>query len=195
MTGNDTQQVFERVRAGDEEAAREIFERYITRLVALARSRLSEKMTGKLDADDVVQSAFRSFFIRAREGQYVIDRAGDLWRLLASITRRKLLSRAEHFRQKKRSLDRDQPLSVKVMDEASCSEEPSFEEAVALADEVEFLMRDLPPRQRTMLELRLQGQPIPQIAETVERSERTVRRFLGVFREQLEERLQSLVAD
>lgn len=192
VTGNDTQQVFKRVQEGDEEAAREVFERYLARLVGLARSRLSEKMAGKVDADDVVQSAFRSFFVRAREGQYVIHRAGDLWRLLASITRRKLLGKAEHFRQKKRCLDRDQPLMGKVIDEAPLSEEPTYEEAIALADEVEFLMRDLAPRQRTMLELRLQGQPIPQIAETVERSERTVRRFLGGFREHLEERLLSL---
>ena len=53
-------------------------------------------------------------------------------------------------------------------------------------------MRALVPRQRTMLELRLQGQTIPQIADAVERSERTVRRFLIQFRKELEDRLQTL---
>ncbi len=194
MTSRDTQFVFDRLQGGDEQAAREVFDRYLRRLVALARSRLSDRLQQKVDADDVVQSAFRSFFVRARDGQYVIERSGELWSLLASITRNKLLKKAEHFRQQKRDLQRDQALAAS--DDSSCDRafivEPTIEEAAALSDEVEFLMRELVPRQRTMLELRLQGQTIPQIADAVERSERTVRRFLIQFRQQLEDRLQTL---
>ena len=195
MDGNETREVFHRVRSGDEEAARAVFDRYLGRLVALARSRLSEKLARKVDADDVVQSALRSFFVRARDGQYAIERAGDLWALLAGITKNKLLKKAEHFRQQKRDVDRDQPLAASS-DESSAdadfSEHPTDEEALTLADEVEFLMRKLDPLQRQMLEMRLQGKPIPEIADTVERSERTVRRFLSTFRDNLEERLNSL---
>ncbi len=194
MSEGETRFVFDRVQSGDDEAAREVFERYLTRLVALARSRLSNKLQQKVDADDIVQSAFRSFFVRAREGQFTIERSGDLWSLLASITRHKLLKQAEHFRQQKRSLDRDQPLGATgpEADGDLFSTEPTETEAVALSDEVEFLMRNLAPLQRTMLERRLQGQPIPEIAEAVQRSERTVRRFLIQFRDELEERLNSL---
>lgn len=189
----ETRHVFGRVQGGDEQAAREVFDRYLQRLVALARTRLSDRLKQKVDADDIVQSAFRSFFVRARDGQYVIERSGDLWSLLASITRHKLLKKAEHFRQQKRSLDQDQPLATGSEAEGAVfTAEPTDEEAVALSDEVAFLMRELEPQQRTMLELRLQGQPIPDIAETVDRSERTVRRFLSSFREQLEERLKSI---
>lgn len=195
MRESETRDVFERVQSGDEEAAREVHERYLARLISLARSRLSQKLARKVDADDIVQSAFRSFFVRAREGEYAIQRAGDLWSLLATITRHKLLKKAEHYRQQKRSLARDKPLTSEVSAAAAFAEEPSDEEAVALTDEVEFLMRTLDPLQRQMLELRLQGQPIPEIAETVERSERTVRRFLGGFRDQLEERLRLVGAE
>jgi len=198
MPHDETRHIFDRVRNGDEEAARQVFERYLARLVALARSRLSEKLARKVDADDVVQSAFRSFFVRARDGQFAIERAGDLWSLLATITRHKLLKKAEHFRQQKRDLGRDQPLARHDDDsgaEVPFAVEPTDEEAVALSDEIEFLMRDLDPLQRQMLELRLQGQPIPEIAETVERSERTVRRFLGGFRDELERRLNQLRGD
>lgn len=194
MASRDTQFVFDRLQGGDEQAAREVFDRYLRRLVALARSRLSDRLQQKVDADDVVQSAFRSFFVRARDGQYVIERSGELWSLLASITRNKLLKKAEHFRHQKRDLQRDRVLAAS--DDSSCDRafivEPTEEEAVALSDEVEFLMRELVPRQRTMLELRLQGQTIPQIADAVERSERTVRRFLIQFRKELEDRLQTL---
>jgi len=94
MAEHETRHVFDRMKGGDEEAARELFNRYLSRLVALARSRLSEKLERKVDADDVVQSAFRSFFVRARDGQYAIERAGDLWSLLATITRHKLLKKS-----------------------------------------------------------------------------------------------------
>ncbi len=70
--------------------------------------------------------------------------------------------------------------------------EPTELEGLALADEVELLMSELDSHQRTMLELRLQGKSLPEIAETVERSERTVRRFLGGMRDRLEERLREL---
>ena len=193
MSEGETRFVFDRVQSGDDEAAREVFERYLTRLVALARSRLSDKLQQKVDADDIVQSAFRSFFVRAREGQFTIERSGDLWSLLASITRHKLLKQAEHYHQQKRSLDRDQPLAVAGSKEPpQFAAEPTETEAIALSDELTFLMGELEPLQRKILELRLQGQAIPEIAETVERSERTVRRFLSGFRDQLEDRLRSL---
>ncbi len=161
MRDFETRDIFKRVQSGDEEAAREVHQRYLERLIALARARLSQRMSRRVDADDIVQSAFRSFFVRAREGEYVIERAGDLWSLLATITRHKLLKKAEHYRQQKRSLARDEPLDP----DAALGEEPTDEEAVALSDEVEFLMRELDPLRRQMLELRLQGQPIPDIAE------------------------------
>ena len=138
MSEADMRGVFARMRGGDEAAAREFFERYMPRLVALARARMSEKLAQKLDAEDVVQSVFRSFFIRARDGQYAIERAGDLWSLLATITRHKVLKKAEHFRQQKRCLERDQPLATgsRAEEGAVFAEEPTDEEAVALADEI-----------------------------------------------------------
>ncbi len=190
MADQETRHVFDRMQSGDEEAARELFDRYLSRLVALARSRLSEKLERKVDADDIVQSAFRSFFIRARNGQFVIERAGDLWSLLASITRHKVLAKAEHFRQQKRNLERDRPLPHRESGDADLfAVDPTEQDAVALSDEVEFLLRGATPLKRHVLELRLQGQSIPEIAEAIQRSERTVRRLLGSFRDQLEQRL------
>lgn len=188
---NPTQHVYQRVAQGDDDACREVFQRYLLRLVGLARSRLSERLATKVDPEDIVQSVFRSFFIRAQDGQYVIERAGDLWKLLAAITRHKVLKRAEHFQQQRRALDREAALPETGQD---IPDEPNEADAVILADEVEFLMTQLEPHQRLMLELRLQGQTIPEIAAAVERSERTVRRFLGGFRDMLEQRLHELRA-
>src|SRR5438093_12587143 len=67
---------------GDEAAAREIFERYVDRLTRLARVRLSTKLAARLDPDDVVMSAYRSFFVGARDRRFTLKESGDLWRLL-----------------------------------------------------------------------------------------------------------------
>ncbi len=90
-----------RFQDGDDRAAEEIFERYIDRLTRLARSRLSPKLAHRLDAEDVVMSAWRSFFVAAGAGRFSLKRSGDLWRLLVSITLHKLYRQArEAYRRK-----------------------------------------------------------------------------------------------
>lgn len=181
----DSQRLFKGVVLGDETAADELFAAYVHRLIALARGRLSERLQRKVDADDIVQSAMRSFFVRARDGQFVIQRSGELWALLAAMTRNKLLRQCERFRQQKRDVARDED----GLSENAAVVAPTVEEAVAVADELELVMRELSPLSRDIAERRLQGQSIPDIAEAVDRSERTVRRLLAAFRDQLEQRL------
>ncbi len=89
MTGS-TRELLAKYRTGSEEAAEQIFSRYLHRLTSLARLRLSEKIARRIDPEDVVLSAYRSFFVAARNGRFVLDRDGDLWRLLVSITLHKL---------------------------------------------------------------------------------------------------------
>jgi DNA-directed RNA polymerase specialized sigma24 family protein len=61
-------ELLDRATTGNQAAEAEIFERYAQRLIALARSRLAAKLVARLDAEDIVQSAYRSFFVAAREG-------------------------------------------------------------------------------------------------------------------------------
>ena len=64
-------------KEGDESAAEELFNRFSERLVALARSRLSEKLARRVGPEDVVQSAFRSFFREAANDRYSSGTATD----------------------------------------------------------------------------------------------------------------------
>ena len=180
-----------RYRNGDSSAADELFRRYVDRLVALARSRLSARLARRVDAEDVVQSVYGSFFIRARDGQYALERSGDLWRLLAGITVNKVLGQAERHQQQKRDFNREQSLaaaglpggSLDLM--ASC---PGPEEAVIVIDVLEQVMQGLSPHERKVLELRLAGESIEEIADVICRSQRTVRRLLDRFRDLLEQK-------
>lgn len=184
-------------QAGDEAAATEIFERYVRRLTGLARTHMSERLRKRVDADDVVQSVFRSFFDKA--DRYVHRRAGDLWRLLASITVNKVRSQAEHHGAAKRAMDADQSMIVGDGEAAVpmqlVAAEPGPAEAVAAVEELDLVMRDLEPFQRAIFEERLQGASIEEIAGKVGRSERTIRRCLQQIRETLESRLSAVSSE
>jgi RNA polymerase sigma factor (sigma-70 family) len=179
-----------RWRAGDQQAAEELFRRYVKRLTALARARLSDKLAGRVDPEDVVQSAYRSFFADARAGQYDLQRGGDLWRLLVSITLHKLRHQVERMQTQKRAVEREASFgtedSLVLLQGNRLSGEPSPVEAVALADELEQLMRSLDPLKRRILEMRLQGYGLAEIAAQVECGERTVRRVIKEIKDRLE---------
>src|SRR5262245_9503345 len=78
-----------RLRSGQDAAAREVFERFAGRLVALARGRFNRLLARKVDPEDLVQSAFKSFFVRHRAGKLDVGDWDGLWNLLTLITLRK----------------------------------------------------------------------------------------------------------
>ena len=96
-----------RLRSGEDAAAREVFEQFAGRLVALARRRFNRLLARKVDPEDVVQSAFKSFFVRHREGKLDVGDWGGLWNLLTLITLRKCADRAEYFLAERRDAARE----------------------------------------------------------------------------------------
>lgn len=178
-----TVRLVEQFQTGDSESADELFHRYVERLSRLARSRLTPRLAKRVDPEDVVMSAYRSFFLGARDGRFVIQRSGDLWALLVRMTLHKLYRTAAHHQAGKRSIG----LETDVDDawQELSAEEPTPEEAVAVADLLESLLNQLPAKHRRVLELRLQGERIADIASEVAVTERTVRRAMQDIRARL----------
>lgn len=179
-----------RWRAGDEGAATALYQRHAYRLMALTRGRMSEKLGRRLDPEDVVLSAYRSLFAGIDDDRFQVQRSGDLWALLVAITLNKLRRQVERHTAGRRSLAREEAMEFAGTDSGvGCqvaTREPNPAEAAALADEVESLVRDMDPLQRRMVELRLQGYALEEIATVTERSERTVRRVLDQVKARLE---------
>jgi RNA polymerase sigma factor (sigma-70 family) len=181
--------LLERFHSGDDLAATEIFDRYFQRLTALARGRLSPRLARRTDPEDIVLSVYRSFFHDACEGRYTLRRGGDLWRLLAAIAKHKVLRQARSQTAGRRSVEAE--VSLERIDEgrlARSRNDPTPEDAAALADELEQLFALLDPFGRRVCELRLQGLQITEIAEDTGLSERSVRRALARIRSLLAER-------
>jgi RNA polymerase sigma-70 factor (ECF subfamily) len=186
---DETIVLVDRLKAGDARAADELFSRYVDRLLELARGRLSAKLARRVDAEDIVQSAYRSFFVRAQQGEYALGASGELWRLLVAITINKVRGQAEFHSAGKRSLGAEQSVraspDLPPVELAVVTREPSPDEAALLVEMIEGLMVDMDETQRRMLELRLQGYQIEEIAAEVQRSERGVRRLLDKVKNQL----------
>lgn len=127
-----------RLAAGDPAAAQAIFDRYIGRLLALVRPRISRQLAQRIDAEDVAQSTFRSFFRRAGLGDLEIGRGAPLWRLLSAIALNKLHKQAEHHLAAKRTVQRETKAGAESdgdwLAQAIAGREPDPAEAAALAD-------------------------------------------------------------
>jgi len=172
----------------DEAAAEELFHRYSGRLTALARSRLSRALAARVDPEDVVQSAYRSFFVLANDQEILLRESGDLWRLLVRITLRKVYRSARRHRADCRNVEREHawPEESEI---AAVSREPTPAHAAVLVDELRCVLAPLGVLQRRIVEMRLQGHEIEDIAADVQRSTRTVRRTLAAFGAELARRL------
>lgn len=172
-------------RAGNERAATVLVRRYMARLTSLASSRLSRKLARRVDAEDVVLSAWRSFFVATGRDQVDVPDDDNLWPLLVTMTLRKLSRQAARHTAERRSIHAEERPSDGRNWPAIVSQDPTPAEAAMVTDEIENVMAGLAPVDREILTKRLQGEQHVAIAEAVGCSERTVRRSLQRVREHL----------
>ena len=182
--------VISRLRAGDEEAAAEIFRRYVHRLIALASRQFETRFRAKADPEDVVQSVYKSFFRRDDRSPFDLSDWDGLWSLLATITVRKCIDRRQFWRAARRDVGRETALGPDPTDEAcwdAVDRGPTPLQATVLTDTLEELIRRLAPHQRALAELSLQGYTAPEVAGRCGCSERTVARVLKRIKDLLGE--------
>jgi RNA polymerase sigma-70 factor (ECF subfamily) len=178
-----------RLCGGDEGTAGEAFRLYRDRLLRLAAGQFDTWVRDRADPEGVLQSVFRSFFVRAQGGQLDVESWEHLWALLTVITLRKCCNRLTYLQAARRQAGRDRegvgPL-LAIPDRA-----PDPAEAAALAETVEGLLAGFDPPERALVELILQGHGVGQIVEQTGRAERTVRRL----RERVRVRLERMTAE
>lgn len=198
MSPNDSFAVLmTRLRTGEDSAAREVFVRFAARLAGLARAHLDARLAVKVDPEDVVQSAYKSFFLRQRDGQLDVGTWDGLWGVLTMITLRKCADRAAYYRAEKRDVTREAAGgagddSAPGLTDLALDREPQPDEAAVLAETVDALFRAIDdPDERAILELSLQGFTATEISEKLGRAERSVRRL----RERVRARLERMQAD
>lgn len=170
-------------RSGNEFAAAVLVRRYMARLTSLASSRLSRKLARRVDAEDVVLSAWRSFFVATGRKRVDVPADDNLWPLLVTMTLRKLARQTAKHSAERRSIHAEvQPVEEQTWP-SIVARDPTPAEAALVTDEIENLMSELSPPDREILTRRLQGEQHTAIAAAIDCSERTVRRSLQRIRE------------
>jgi RNA polymerase sigma-70 factor (ECF subfamily) len=172
-----------RLRRGEDDAATALYLRYAQRLLALTRSQASPELNRQLEAEDIVQSVFLSFFRKAARGMYDVPEGEELWNLLLVITLNKIRAKGNYFRAAKR--DFRQTVSGGFPDADAAPAAPDTAALTELQMVIGELLAALPPKSAEIIELRIAGHEVAEIARLSQRSLRTVERTLQEFRQQL----------
>lgn len=179
------------LESGQSEAAQPLWEHFCHRLMQLAGQKLSGRLRRSYDEEDAALSAFHSLcrVISERRQADLSDR-GNLWRLLVTITERKVNTRWRHEIRGKRDIRRTVEESCFVSvggDSAGIASlpdrEPTPEFAVEFADLCGAMLDALGDETlKQVAQLRLKNYDPDEIGKTLSLSRRTVERKLLIIR-------------
>jgi RNA polymerase sigma factor (sigma-70 family) len=187
-------QWFDCLKEGDGQAAQNLWERYGTRLLQLAKQKLNGRPKRLADEDDIAQCVFASLCRGAAAGRFGdIRNRDDLWWLLLAITQQKSVDLVRHEVAQKRGGGR-------VLSEATASSarrlghgfllddlignEPTPEFFAMLEEQTQRLLHSLgDDAQRTVATRRIEGYTVEEIAAEMDVSTRSVERKLKLIRE------------
>lgn len=183
LAGLSDRSLLRRLRHGSEDAATQLYLRYAHWLKNLARARCSPDLAPRVDFEDIVQSVFGSFFRAARLGYYEVPAGEELWRLFHVIALNKIRAKVAFHRAAKR--DVRATLGGDAVHWAGAAARDNETAYAVLQMTIEEALSGLPAQHRTMLQLRIEGHEIAEIARQTGRSKRTVERILQETREAL----------
>ena len=170
------------LHGGADTAANELDERYRSKLCQLVAREMNRRFRSREDPEDVVQSAFRTFYRRNALCEFHIESAADLWRLLETITRHKIQKHVEKLGAEKRDPRREEYAE----DDALCSPAPAPEEVAVAADLMEKTLAGLDETYVQVFHRRLQNCTEAEIAAELDCSRALVRTKLKRIRDRLQ---------
>jgi RNA polymerase sigma-70 factor, ECF subfamily len=173
-----------RYRGGSQDAATEIYLRYARRLRGLARAQLSVDLARKVEIDDIVQSVFGSFFRGVNNELYQVPAGEELWKLLLVIALHKIRDQGRYHTTAKRDVRRTSDIDESGPAVMSRTEADRAN-AAFLHMVIEETLQSMSAQQRHIVELRMEGLEVMEIAQKLGRSKRTVERLLQQARGKL----------
>jgi DNA-directed RNA polymerase specialized sigma24 family protein len=155
-----------RVRAGDQEAVRELAIRYEPDVRRAARGPLQERRLQRLlDSGDVCQMVFTEFFARVADGQYEVEESDALARLLGTMARNQVRDQSRHHRAVRRDHRRLPDLSEHCLG-GLVDDGPTPSCIVSTRELVAEVTRRLSADERDLLEQRALGHEWTTLART-----------------------------
>jgi RNA polymerase sigma-70 factor (ECF subfamily) len=179
----DIGRFIERIRAGDEDAARELLQRYEGKVRLVVRRQLPRLLRSRFDSLDFLQSVWGHFFHQVRTGPTDIEDEPDLVAFLAWAARNKVVDEYRRASSRKHDVRREESLwdrRGRPRDLEATTDTPS---QVAQAREtLDRLRRLVPEGHRRILELKAEGYSCREIGLQLGISERTAQRVIEGLR-------------
>jgi RNA polymerase sigma factor (sigma-70 family) len=178
----------ERIRAGDEDAARELLQRYELEVRLVVRRQLPRLLRSRFDSLDFLQSVWGSFFRRVRQGGTEFEDSRHLVGFLARAAKNKVIDEYRRAASRKQDMHREEPLwpeGDRPREIEAVGDTPS---QLAEARETLGQLRDLvPENRRVVLDLKAKGLSSQEIGERLGVSERTIQRVIEDLKRRVEE--------
>jgi RNA polymerase sigma factor (sigma-70 family) len=165
----------ERLNHGDDEAVERVLLACEPYLRIVVRRRLGRRLRTKIDSTDVVQSVFANVLRGFRNGNWRFAGRPQLLAFLRGIAWRRLANR---YREHETGLAREQSLVETVPVSLPIAASPRPSEVAEGREFWERVLAACPPEHRRVVELRMEGYRMNEIAERTGLHEGSVRRII-----------------
>lgn len=188
-----------RAKLGDSYAQYKLWQRYVERLIRLARANLLGAKQPLSGPEDVALSVFNDLLIGLEDGQFrQLNDRNDLWQVLIMLTRREAIDELRRANAKKRlgcgaatngNDGRSLPIEHMDWQDHMCSSDPTPEEAALLNEQLVMRINQLTDSIHRRIALaKMRGHNNQEIAEQLGISLRSVERKLSIIRRRWIER-------
>ena len=175
------------VNAGTASGAEKLDREYRQKLHALADRGMDDRLRRREDPEDVVQSVLRTVFRHSGQGDLHFEHGGELWRLLETVTRHKIIKHAQHHKAKRRTPKAEVPQDVDKL----FARTPTPEEEAVTKDLIDKILENLDHTYVKITLLLLEGHSERAIAQQMGCTRRAVTSKI----ERLRKRLQRLLEE
>jgi RNA polymerase sigma factor (sigma-70 family) len=177
-------QLMQRVRAGEPEAAQELFDRYGKYVLRVVRKRLQRRLRRRYDSTDFAQAVWATFFTSSAD-RYSFDTPAELMAFLSRVaantveeTTRRHLGTLRYDIKREQSLDDPPPDGEVKIIELMPGRLPTPSQSF-IADECwQRMVEGLEPGHRRVLELLRDGDSHVTIAEKLGVPRKVIQRLL-----------------
>lgn len=172
--------LMQRVRAGSEEAAQELFERYGPHIFRVVRRRMTQKLRAKFDSADFVQAVWASFFAIPTCRQ-TFERPEALVAYLAQLASNKVVDAVrQRMQTAKYNVNRERSLDGSAAFQAGtvAGADPTPSQIIGAREEFAQLLKQLPARHQEIIVLLGEGHTHAEIAQRLNIDPKTIWRVL-----------------
>lgn len=192
---DDVMRWFRDLEAGDSAAAHQLWNTLAQRIERFAAKHLSPNERKVANEEDITLSVFKSVMLRAEKGEFLqVQNFSELWGLLLTITKRKVLNHLRNHRRQKRGGGRvlgEGDLQAGDADSSSqnfglanvADSVPNPQLEVLTMESIDGLLKSLGDAElQQVVVLKFAGHSNEQIAKEIKRSVATVERKLKMVR-------------